>query len=337
MRVSSTTKSGNLRQTLPVFIEGMVTATPSEVISNDMLGQLAKEAARVTGVLERRHASPGMTTETLCQAAAAKLMENLGTRPEDVAVLVYVTQTPGRPLPSSAHDLHARLKLPAMTPAVEVNWSCSGYVYGLWLASVILSQLSGNGKALVLVGDTISTVVDQSDRATGPLFGDAGSATLLAMSGAVHHDHTTFGEHITFVLGNNGEGAEALSRRHGEALGMDGTKVMNFALDIVPPLVEDLMYCGRPRVAYFHQANQLIIRHLAKKLKLEERLGTGSVPQNVERFGNSSCASIPLLMCDKWAERRGDEAMMVGFGAGWAWAGAVFSTARIGCAERIEL
>ncbi len=325
----TTTRRGNFCETIGAHVCGVVTAVPQLVVTDAMLGDhaaAASEAGAITGVRTRRRASASQTTESLCAIAARRLLEQLGWSPGCVDALILVTQTPTDAIPSGAHRLHGELALPKHCAAIEVNWSCSGYVQGLWLASRLAE---GNRRVLLLVGDTSSRIVDRADRATGPLFGDAGSAT--AVQGGSLKSH--------FVMGNDGRGAQRLHREHGKPLAMDGASVFTFALREVPGLIEDVLdIAPSPDYLLFHQANRLMLEQVIKRAQLKERFTPAQIPTNLADYGNCSCASIPLLLCDKvspLAAKRSRFALF-GFGAGWAWAGAVVGGAHLDAVELIE-
>lgn len=308
-------------------IAGVVTAVPARVITNADCPdpQAAEEAAKLTGVRERRWVRED-TAADLCRSAARRLLEGLGWRGVDLDLIVYVTQMPERAVPADVFTLAADLGASSKCVCLQVNWSCSGYVYGLWTAMRLLDP---GKRALLVVGDATSRICDPGDRATAPLFGDAGSATAIFGEGLTQH----------FVLGSDGDGAGRLSQRPRGFLKMDGAAVFNFTLRVVPPLVDAVLEVGRPDYLLFHQANAFMLEHLAKKSKLQD-FEPRQIPTNVARFGNTSCASIPLLMCDKLADQLRTETAslgLFGFGAGWAWAGAHINTWPMKVVELVEV
>lgn len=334
------TRHGNLIEECRGTVSGVVAAVPKNRVTNRDW-PAAHDAARMTGVLERRHVSGTESADTLCAAAARTLMDRLHWEPESIDALVYVTQTPATAVPASAYALHAELGLPAHCPAVEVNWSCAGYVYGLWLAMKLGQRGDGMGcRVLLLVGDTTSRIVDPADRATAPLFGDAGSATGIitgSQAGATR-----------FVLGTDGAGAGKLSKQlsEGAYLRMDGAAVFSFTLSVVPGLVADVIEAPRaagtedaPEFLLFHQANRFMLEHLVKKTGLLQRFKPAQIPMNIEQFGNCSCASIPLLLCTELGgeSTRGALLHLLGYGAGWSWAGATVNASDLRVAEMIEV
>ena len=299
-------------------IVGIVTAVPANVIRNDDCPDpaAADEAAKMTGVYARRWVTSGQSARTLCTDAARRLLPAVGWGPDAIDVLVYVTQTPDGTVPADVYRIAADLCLPHRCLCLQVNWSCAGYVNGLLTA---MRMIDAGQRALLLVGDATSTICDPGDRATAPLFGDAGSATAIEGSDVAQR----------FVFGSDGRGADKLAAGAPPEAGwlqMDGAAVFNFTLRQVPALVADTFGDATPDVALFHQAQTFILQHLTKKMRLSENYPGCLVPINVTRFGNCSAASIPLLMCEPSDARakmlEGATVAMLGYGAGFAWAGA---------------
>lgn len=322
-------------------IVGVVAAVPARVITNADCPdpEAADEAAKLTGVRERRWVATGQSARTLCTDAAKRLLEGLAWKPASIDVLVYVTQTPDGAVPADVYRIAADLGLPVSCACLQINWSCAGYVYGLWTT---MRLLDSGKRALLLVGDATSTIADPGDRATAPLFGDAASATAIEGSSVEQH----------FVLGTDGAGADKLCQdlrasrirlEDGPFLEMDGAAVFNFTLREVPKLVADLRTI-MPDAHWhlMHQANEFILKHLVRKCGL----APAYTPINIQRFGNCSSASIPLLMCDalslvltKHASKEAPlKLALLGYGAGWAYAGGAIRCEHIlGVCELIEV
>jgi 3-oxoacyl-[acyl-carrier-protein] synthase-3 len=265
--------------------------------------------------------------------AATELLSDLQWDASEIGLLVFVSQTPDFALPATACVIHGTLKLSPNCAAFDVNLGCSGYVYGLWM----IAQLMQSGrikKALLLVGDT-TYFSDESDRSTAMVFGDAGAATAL--------EYQPHSDEWHFVLGSDGKGAHNLivpksgarqwvpddPRMAGKdptKLFMDGGEIFNFTLRAIPPLGQALFEYSNTTITsfdafLFHQANMFMLTHLAKKMKLPRE----RVPINIDRFGNTSSASIPLLLCDSIAgalRERPTRIAMFGFGVGYSWAAA---------------
>lgn len=333
-------------------IAGLVSCVPTEVVTNERFrerfGEKADEIAKMTGVNERRWTARTQTTADLCEAAANRLLEGLGWSPESVDGLIFVSQTPDYRLPATGCALHGRLGLKSGAIAFDVNLGCSGYPYGLWLAMMTI-QAGAARRMLLAVGDTISKTVDEEDRATAMLFGDAGTVTAIEAADGAPATH--------FILGSDGAGecnliipsggyrqaveSEQLKGRKLDALYMDGGEIFNFTLKAVPNLIgETIAMSGAPAEAYdaflLHQANAFMIKHLAKKAKL----APDRVPINIDRFGNTSSATIPLLMTtdlkDMLSERSARLGLF-GFGVGYSWASAAVEAGPLACVETIEI
>lgn len=350
---SARTPSGSPFTIANLAVRGVVCAVPQAEVSNASLhAQFGEEAVadicRMIGVETRRRAAPGQTTSDLCHAAAETLLADLGWERDSVDALIFISQTPDYTLPATACALHGRLQLDAACAAFDVNLGCSGYAYGLWLAAKMLDGHAVQ-RVLLLVGDTISKTVDPNDRATALLFGDAGSATALEFDRLAAPAH--------FILGTDGrgerhlmmpasayrayEGDDArLAGRDPACLYMDGGEIFNFTLTHVPPLVNDLLaLAGKPRdeidAFLFHQANTFMLKHIIKKSKLPIE----KAPLNMARFGNTSSASIALLIADQLPQLsvRPMTVAMFGFGVGYSWAAALLELAPLAVNRLIEV
>lgn len=290
-----------------VRISGVACAVPRNVVKND--GEHSR-AAKMVGVQERRHVADPIDLLCLAEAAATRLLHDLNWASQSVDALVFVTQTSPRRMPSISCELHEELALPHATPAFDLNMACSGYTYGLWVASSLRVK-----RCLLVVGDTISRFLDPADASTYPIFGDAVSATGLELYGGPGG--------IDFVGGTAGSGADSLCIPEfgNQTLRMDGQAVFQFALSTVPGLVADTTMNGYMDWYLFHQANKMMVEHVAKKSNLD----MAKVPMNIGRYGNTSSASIPLLMvdseCTEALRNRKNVLAMFGFGAGFSWGG----------------
>jgi 3-oxoacyl-[acyl-carrier-protein] synthase-3 len=303
----------------------------------------AQKTSNSTGVRQRHIAPEAICTSDLCEAAAQQLLTELAWAKDSIDALIFVSQTPDYLLPASSCSLHGRLGLSKRCAAFDLNLGCSGYVYGLWVASQLMA--SGLHRVLLLVGDTISRIVSPSDRSAAPLFGDAGTATALERCDT----ETPW----VFELGTNGSGQEHLivpaggfryprtdvtavrTEREGgnirsdEDLFMDGAEIFAFSLTEVPRLFAQVLAeagwtAENTDRFIMHQANQFMLKHLAKRMKLP----TEKVVLALEEFGNTSSASIPLAMTHSLAvELREDSLrlLLAGFGVGLSWGAVALS------------
>lgn len=331
-----------------VALRGVVCALPNHRVENDAFVERFGEKAvaditALTGVSTRYVADPEQTTSDLCFIAAETLLARLDWKHESVDALVFVSQTPDQRMPATSCILHGRLGLSPRCQAFDVGLGCSGYVYGAWIAAALMA--AGVRRVLLLAGDTSSRLVAPGDRGTATLFGDAGSATAFEFA----QDALP----VSFNLGTDGNGAKYLTVPGGgfrpppegstcaETLQMDGSAVFGFTISRVPTLIRDILAQADRTVEdidFFalHQANRFILKHITKKLKIpDDRL-----PINIDRYGNTSSASIPLLFCTDMAARlteRPTNVLMAGFGVGLSWGGALFSNAHLQHASVISL
>jgi 3-oxoacyl-[acyl-carrier-protein] synthase-3 len=303
----------------------------------------------MTGVQSRYWVEGGMTTSDLCAASAGRLIEKLEWAPDSIDGIIFVSQTPDYRLPATACVLQDRLGFRPGIIAFDVSLGCSGYPYGLWLAMMMI-QTGAAKRILLAVGDTSSIMNDGDDRGTALLFGDAGTCTAIEASEAG-------ADPAYFILGTDGAGADNLivpegAFRKREAVGklegrqmdklfMDGGEVFNFTLKAVPGLVRDTIESAGATVEDYdlfllHQANAFMIRHLAKKAKLPPE----KVPINIDRYGNTSSATLPLLMTTDAAEALASgerQIAMFGFGVGYSWGSASLRMGPLKCVETISL
>jgi 3-oxoacyl-[acyl-carrier-protein] synthase-3 len=276
------------------------------------------------GVNTRHISDENITSADLCYSAAKQLLAKLDWSAESVGALIFVSQTSEYQLPATACILQSKLGIPTSTMAFDVNLGCSGFVYGLYLASTIAK--SGVGRVLLLVGDTISKLVKPGDRSTEFLFGDAGSATAIEKQE---------GQSIMFDLGSDGSGYEHIIARKpidnsgtirgvkSAYLEMNGAEVFAFTLKLIPALIKNMLEnvslaSSDIEACVYHQANRFMIKHLAKKSKFSME----QVPLSIMDYGNTSGVSIPITLCSQSIPLK-SKVLLVGFGVGLSW-GAVF-------------
>ncbi|AUB83525.1 3-oxoacyl-ACP synthase III family protein [Candidatus Thiodictyon syntrophicum] len=328
-----------------VRIRGVAAAVPELVrtLADDAMVFDATEVEKIsasTGV-RQRHVGMTLTTADLCQAAAERLLAESGCARESIDAVIFISQTPDYRLPATSCCLQQRLGLSQQCAAFDVSLGCSGYLYGLWLASGMIS-CGAIRRALVLAGDTSLRICSPEDRSVALLFADGGTATIVERHDATAPSH--------FVLGTDGSGEPHLNipaggfrmrsspemfirrefeggnRRAATDLYMNGAEIFSFTLRVVPALVKKVL--ERAGLAaegvdqfVFHQANKFMLDHLIKRMKLApEKCLLG-----LENYGNTSSASIPLAMVTHLGERlRREELSLVlaGFGVGFSWGGA---------------
>jgi len=316
----------------PVSITGLGCYAPKRVLTNDELAKTVETSdewirAR-TGIKERRIAAPDEATSDLCLPAAEAALADAAVKGSEIDLIIVATITPDMLFPSSAALLANRLGA-ENAGAYDLSAGCTGFVYALTQGYGAIASGLAN-RVLVVGADTLSRVVDWSDRSTCVLFGDgAGAVVLEAVDEGGFH---------AFDLGADGAGAMELfvpaggSRRPSSAetvagrehyLKMNGREVYKFATRILVSSAESVLAIAGRAVGDVdlyvpHQANVRIIEHAAKRLKIEQE----RVFVNADSYGNTSSASIPLALEDARASGRlkdGALVLMTGMGAGLTW------------------
>lgn len=296
-----------------------------------------ERTAQTLGLRERRVVAPGVTALDLCADAAGRLLVEMGLDASSIDAVLFVTQTPDHPQPNNASLLHGRLGLSKSAPAYDLSMGCSGWVTGLHQAALLCAH-GGAARVLLCAGDTLSRLTHPGDRSTDPLFGDAGSATIVEKTGRGSPWH--------FVLGADGAGAQAILVRQGGArqpagplterkdadgnlshdgnLVMNGADVFSFTLREVPAAIQAVMrHAGLSPAStdalVLHQANRFILTTLARKTGFTE---TQTPMAAFERHGNQSSASVPCALIDGLGDRLEAGSLKVvgcGFGVGLSW------------------
>ncbi len=342
-----------------VQVRGISAAVPKQVEDNNDFSLLS-EAERAlfiktVGIRYRRVAPKGVTASDLCLAAAQKLMADLNWIPEDIKVLVFVTQTPDYIIPNTSSLLQEKLGLAKSCISFDVNLGCSGYVYGLSIVGGLLQNMPG-AKALLLVGDISTSTISMKDKSTAPLFSDAGSATALEFSAGnqIHFNLQTDGKEYDDIIipggGYRNQFTEKLLEyteyepgisRNELHMKLDGIKIFNFGLREVVPNIETLLRekgIDKESVDHFvfHQANLLMLESIRKKLKVVPE----KVPYSLYDYGNTSSATIPVTLVTKLGEslRTGKVKLLLsGFGVGLSWGSAYIETENIVCPKPVEI
>lgn len=342
-----------------VGITAVSACVPKNIISNYELGHLIppeeiEKTINSIGIKEKRFVDKDVCSSDLCYRAAEQLIQDNHLDRTSIDALIFISQTSDYRQPATAPSLQNRLELPQTVMAFDVNLACSGYVYGLSIAYSFCSQ-KGINKVLLLVGETMSKTISQKDKVTAPLFGDAGTATLIEKV----EGYTSF-----FSLNSDGSGSDILKMPFGgyrnlscegglleipdsdgnllsgEHLHMKGMDVFNFGLRVVPKDIKYLLSTAEVSIAdidilLFHQANRFMTDFFAKKLNIPLE----KVPYCLEKFGNTSSASIPLtivtqLKVSNFVNK--EKVVMSGFGAGLSWASSLLSLTRCNISEMIE-
>ena len=299
-------------------ISGWGIGLPERVVTNaDLEKTLDTNDAWIverSGIRERRI---GGTTTSLAALAGKAALEKAGLSASDIDCLVLATTTPDQAVPGTATSVQAELG--TLGGAFDVNAACAGFVYGLVIASGLFAL--GTAKRILLIGsETLSTITDWDDRSTAVLFGDGAGALVLEATDDA-------GCLLSHDLGSDGSLNHLLWADLGGYLKMDGKEVFRRAVRIVVESATKVLESAHVSSADIslvvpHQANIRIIQAICQRLDIpEERAAIV-----IDRYGNTSSASIPLALVDALEQGRvndGDLILLTGFGAGMTWASAV--------------
>jgi 3-oxoacyl-[acyl-carrier-protein] synthase-3 len=322
-------------------LAGIGSAVPDRVVTNADLARLGCDPEWIvarSGIHERRHAAADEATSDLAAAAGRAALADARAASGAVDLLVLGTFTPDFSIPSTACVVQERLGLDA--PAMDVTAACAGFAYALVTAANFLAAGSSR-LALVIGADTNSRVVDPEDVKTWPLFGDGAGAVVLE---AVEPDASGRERGLlAFSLGSDGRGADLLvcpmsgSRRPVTAEGvarreqfmkMDGRAVFKWAIRLAEENVRQVVERSGLALEHvdlfvLHQANARIVEGAREALGIPAE----KVAMNLDRYGNTSSGSIPLVLDEAWRSGRvgpGSTVVVCGFGGGLAWGSAVW-------------
>lgn len=313
-----------------VTIKGTGSYTPEKALTNDDLSKMVDTSNEWifsrSGIKERRIAADDETTSMMATDAAKIAIEDAGLKAADIDIVIVATITPDMPFPSTACLVQTALGIPNAI-AMDIEAACSGFLYIMEVASGLLN--SGRYKnALIIGAEKMSSILDWTDRTTCVLFGDGAGAAVLSLS-----DNDKQSRIIDFKLGADGAKSDVLSMpgrtcpvpasAPSAYLEMRGREVFKLAVKVMSQaaaeileqngLNADQLDCVIP-----HQANLRIVEALSTRLDISlERFFL-----NLDKYGNTSAASIPIAL-DEAARagriKQGDTVLLVAFGAGLTW------------------
>lgn len=314
---------------------------PEVVVTNGELTKLGCDEDWIvqrTGILERRHCAPDQATSDLAYLAAVDCLEKAGVAADEVDMIIVATMTPDHFTPSTGAIVQHLLKCDAV--AYDLNAACSGFIYSLMVGAQFIK--SGSCRKILVIGaDAMSRVSDPQDVKTYPLFGDAAGAVLLAPdleatesegAGILANKMGTAGDmgHLITVPGSCSRmpASEQVLAERQQFLKMNGKPVFKWAVRMIPSAVSEVLEMAGMTmedidVLLLHQANIRII---------EAALADSDIPRekvftNLQHYGNTSAASIPLLLDE--AIKQGVASLdgtllMCGFGAGLTWGSCIY-------------
>lgn len=341
-----------------VGIRAISACVPKKISSNHDLGSIVPENTIIklinsTGIKEKRIADDNVCTSDLCYRAAQQLILDNKIDTASIDMLLFLSLTPDYITPATSSVLQKRLELQRNTACIDISLACSGFIYALSTAFSYAS-LHGINKVLVLVGETLSKVTNPLDRVSYPLFGDAGTACLVEKGEY---------EKSIFLLTSDGEGEDIVKIPHGGFRNhltadslltkeredgnfrrdvdftMDGMSVFNYAISEIPKQIKYLMSeagitADDIDFLVSHQANKLMIDFIIKRLKFDQN----KVPFCLEKYGNTSSASIPLTIVSELKDKLDGEKRLLlsSIGAGWSFGTAYLTTKDVKISPLIE-
>ena len=273
-----------------------------------------------TGIAKRQILTPDESLLGLAEEACKRIFEE--QERDNIDGLVYVTQSPDSRIPTTACLLHETLGLRKHCLAFDINQGCSGFVYGLSLATSLLRARQIN-RCLIVCAEAYSRYISIHDRTSRPIFGDGASAVVVDMEGT--------GDIGPFVFATDGSGAPNLTLTPGDdTLYMNGPKVLEFTMDEVPKSVARLLVSAGLQLEdidmfVFHQASKVVLDRIQKKLGIKD----AKFIRNYRNIGNTVSATIPIAMKQAWQSGRLTKDMKVlvmGFGVGYSLAGCILQT-----------
>jgi 3-oxoacyl-[acyl-carrier-protein] synthase-3 len=328
-------------------IGGVEIHLPEYCLGNDRLAEeypdwSVEKIQGKTGIRDRWIAADGECASDLGTKAVDKLFASGVCRAQDVDYLLFCTQSPDYFLPTTACVMQDRLGLPTSAGALDFNLGCSGFVYGLGLAKGLIETEQAE-TLLLVTAETYSKHIHPKDRSVRTLFSDAAAATLI------RRRSNGSGGLLTgpFLYGTDGRGAENLivptggmrareigpdggdqiddagNVRSQKNLFMNGPEIFSFTLNAVPKAVQGLLQKSGKTLEdidlfIFHQANQYMLEHLRKKIKIPPE----KFVVCLEHYGNTVSSTIPIALRGALADglmRPGATVMLVGFGVGYSW------------------
>ena len=309
-------------------ISGISVCVPKKQINNKKFLKFKEknEFIQHTGVSKHfLDLNQSISTSDLCLDATNKIINTLKWKKENIAFLLFVSQTRDFMLPNTACVLQKKLRLSKNILAYDIPLGCSGFVFGLYTAFLISKNMKSKG--LLLSGDMSSRFIDFKDKKMLGLFGDAGTAVAI--------DYKKKSSNFScFSFGTDGGGYKNLiynstgmgTSKDKKFLEMNGAKIFEFALNEVPSQINKLISKSKNSIDsidyfVFHQANRFLLKTLMKKLKIPNR----KIIYSIDEFGNTNSASIPITIFKNLRHKSNLKILISGFGVGYSWASAIIN------------
>ena len=295
-------------------------ALPTRVLDNDAMTAYVETSdewiTTRTGIRQRHFCGEGESTTTLAIEAARKALDDSGLDKSEIGCVIVATSSGEYVMPSTACLVHKALALREDIPVFDLGAACAGFLYAVDAARAML--LAHGGRAALVIGaEQMSQLLDMADRNTCVLFGDAAGAAVFALDEDAEY---------AYVCGTRGDMAiQVGGPRRTLPMTMEGQNVFRFAVSTIPATVEELLEKTGKTLdevdwVVCHQANQRIIDASVRRLGVPAE----KFYKNLDRYANTSAASIPLALAEMKESGRltsGQRVILVGFGGGLTWAG----------------
>ncbi|HEX8576519.1 MAG TPA: ketoacyl-ACP synthase III [Flavobacterium sp.] len=343
-----------------IEIRAVSSCVPKNTIKNDFFESLLspkemRAFEKTVGINERRWTLDNVTASDLGFVAATRLFEGSPELKENIGCLIFLSQTPDYKIPFSSNILQTRLNLNKNILCLDINAGCAGFIQGLNVAFSIASNWHKT-KVLLIVAETMSKIISNKDRSTSMLFGDGASAIIIEKTGndtaeavfnifsdgdyadAIKIPDSGFRNEASiesFKINDDGNG----NFKNSLQLFMDGPGVFDFTLREVAPGIENLFQSSQneiEQVDFFllHQSNKFIIYQIASRLNIPKE----KVLLNIDKFGNTSGVSIPLLLSsfkNEIADKK--NLLFSGYGVGLNWGNCLLKNASIKITDIVEI
>ena len=306
-------------------ILGFGKAVPRKIVTNDDLSKFVETSDewifQRTGIRERRISDEN--TSELAYRSAVDAIKNSNIDKNEIDLIVCATMTPDNFTPSVACMVQEKLGLGDNVTAFDVNAACTGFVYALKIVASMLNTY--HKKALIIGCETLSKIINFEDRNTCVLFGDGAGAIVVEKDEKNEEFYTcSFGNDKDLIAENVEMNFEMKNKvLKSGFLKMDGKEVFKFAINVVEKSINKILDMNNLKIEDInliipHQANQRIINNVAKKFNISN----DKFFVNLEKYGNTSAASIPMALCEAFESKKitkGDKVILVGFGGGLTW------------------
>ncbi len=292
---------------------------PPHLITNEDLEKIVETSdewiVKRTGI-KTRHKAEDETTSQMAVKAALSAIERVNYDVQKIDLIIMATITGDQMTPSTANFIQAALGLEHEVMSFDINAACTGFVYGLEVAAALL-QTGRFRAALIIGGETLTKIVDYTDRNTCVLFGDGAGAMIIEPAYAPHHNAYFFN-----AARGDTQGYLTVVNK----IKMDGKRVYQFAVDAMQQAILKVLNDANLDISEIdmiipHQANERIIQSVSKSMNIPIE----KFMMNLSEYGNTSAASIPMTISDYYDQHhiKGQKLLLVGFGGGFTWGSAI--------------